>query len=81
MKSRKLPNLALVRATWVDSQYAPGWMKATKGSPPVDIVTVGYVTQNTPELLTLASTVATDSDVLNPLSVPWGCIRKIEVLA
>ena len=81
MQSRKLPHMSLVRATWIDSQHAQGWVPVNHMPDAAPIISVGFVIRNTRDMLTLAATVGTNGQALTPLSIPWGSsMKKVEVL-
>lgn len=75
---------ALKAIQWVDSAHTPQWCRREQVSPsPATCVTVGYVLHETKEAITLAQTVRTDNangDVNGCMTIPRGCIKKIESL-
>ena len=68
-----------VKVTWVDTTFDAGWHSAAMSLTP--IITTGAVVANTREGLAVAGTYAVDfKGFLNPLTIPWGCIKKIKKL-
>lgn len=80
----KLPDLkgnSLLRVTWLDSNFAKGWHSSREQTAEAPrIVTVGYVTSCTEDVLELTSTLAEDGGKLNPLSIPVATILTVEKL-
>lgn len=72
---------SLLRVTWLDSNFAKGWHASREQTAEVPkIVTVGYVTACTEDVLELTSTIAEDGGKLNPLSIPTRTILTVEKL-
>ena len=72
---------SLLRVTWLDSNFAKGWHASREQTAEVPkIVTVGYVTAATEDVLELTSTIAEDGGKLNPLSIPTRTILTVEKL-
>lgn len=70
----------MVRITWHDSSFDPGWQYATRRPQPDVIVSIGYVVENNKDVLTFSSTIGTRGGSLCPINVPWRSIINLEVL-
>lgn len=82
MKPKKLPRLVEVRVMWIDSAYDAGWhYLTTKKAPALSpIVTTGFVTGCHRDSLEISSTMGKDRGLLNPLRIPWGCIKSLRLM-
>ena len=73
----------LIAVRWVDSRAKTGWVDINEDVPLGDITTVGFVVSNTAVKLTLTSSNTKKTDAkdkvfgLDPVSIPWGCIRMV----
>lgn len=65
---------ALIRVHWVDSTESSGWLRDIKQSQ-TEIDSIGWVLIDSDEVLALTSTVATDSQFLGLLEIPWCAIE------
>ena len=86
MEQISLKKLTHVRVSWRDSTFTSGWHYPQNGRypkhvKPLPIATIGYVIESNDEGLTVAGTVNADESILNPLTIPWGCIEKLEEIA
>lgn len=82
MKAIELELHTSVRVTWVDSSFEAGWHYNRKPGPRVldPVVTLGFVTHSDDDALEVTSTIGVNRGALNPLIIPWGAIREVEVL-
>lgn len=82
MKTEDLEKHSLVRVVWVDSNYTNGWRREEEKTVCVPkIVSVGFVTAATEDVMELSSSVGMDDgDKLNPLSIPACSIVEVERL-
>lgn len=82
MRPRKFPRLAEVRVIWIDSTYDDGWhYLTTKKAPPLSpIVTTGFITGCHHDSIEVSSTMGAERGRLNPLRIPWGCIKSVKVV-
>jgi len=79
MKSIALPEMKLVRITWLDSNYAPGWNNKQRLTASIPSVTsIGYVTYCDKKILELASSIGDEGARLNPLSVAWSSVIELK---
>jgi hypothetical protein len=79
MKAIRLPELKLVRITWMDSHYATGWngkYRATASIPKVR--SIGWVTFSDKDILELSSHIGEEGSRLNPTSIPWRSIVEVK---
>lgn len=67
-----------VRVFWYDSASHGGWQYSTKIGDVGKIVTLGYVLNTKPNCITVSSSIATDNASIDPISIPWGSILKID---
>lgn len=79
MKPLNIESNSLVAVIWHDSAFEMGWRYGKKPLPLPRIVTVGFVTHCTPDMLEIASTVGGKGS-LNPLGLPFGMIVNIAIL-
>lgn len=86
MQGVNIPFGSLVKATWLDSTALAGWVSMTRQKYNVTTIdTVGYVVRAHVEeaALTLSTSIANGLDVrqvIDPISIPWVSITKLEVL-
>lgn len=81
MKKIDLELRTLVLVSWVDSNFSLGWHPAealTAKMPRAQ--TAGFITHNDNEILEVAGSLGADGGKLNPLSIPWISIEKLEIL-
>lgn len=72
----------IVEITWVDSIGVPSvWEDAEEADPlrPSEIVTVGYVWEETPDFLTVCQS-RSPSQVARRFSIPRGCIKTVKTI-
>jgi len=79
LQKQDVTRLSAVRVTWIDSSFAPGWQGESRGALE-PIITLGFVTANRDDSLEVTATMGLRTGMLNPLSIPWGAIQKIEVI-
>jgi hypothetical protein len=81
MKSIDLPEMKLIRITWLDANFAPGWNNKNRMTASLPLVTtVGYVTYSDKKILELSSTIGDEWARLNPLSISWRSIIELKEL-
>lgn len=82
LKTIELKGNQIVRVRWIDSFVSPGWNHALAREAPEAraIFTIGYVENNTQDVLEIAPTKGVDGQILSPVSIPWGCVQSVEVL-
>lgn len=81
MKPQEIAHGTAVRIYWYDSSALQGWQYSTQIGEVGRIVTLGYVVNTKPDVgITLTSSLATDSASIDPLTVPWGCIARLDTL-
>lgn len=81
MKKIDLALRTLVLVSWVDSNFSLGWHPAdalTAKMPRAQ--TAGFITYNDEEMIEIAGSIGADGGKLNPLSIPWISIEKLEIL-
>lgn len=71
----------LVRIEWKDSSVLPGWRGANSPNAPGLVTSVGYVIEETPEHITLTTSISNEGAVLYPLTIPKGCIDTVTEIA
>lgn len=80
---KRLPVSAgeVVKFDWVDSSASNGWQRPTTAHLTLlKITTLGYVIGSSDESISVTTSIANDGQVIDALSVPWGCISKLIVL-
>lgn len=66
---------------WVDSSASNGWQRPfPQALKLLKITTLGYVVATSEESISVTTSIANDGQVMDALSVPWGCINKLVVL-
>ena len=71
----------LVRVMWDDSKVIHDWHGSGDGYDTVaHCATVGFLTQEEKTIVTLALTVSEDGTILETITIPRGCITKIDNL-
>ncbi len=72
--------MRLVLVQWEDSVSASGWTKLDRyGFCP--IITVGWLVNQDKYVVTISSSWDYESNVIDPISIPRGCIRSISDIA
>lgn len=79
MQPMKLPEGTAVHVVWVDSWTRKGWHKQTAFIDVGRVESIGYVHKATDSCLALCSAAMADMG-LDPYSIPWGAIERIEEL-
>lgn len=69
----------LVRVHWVDSTESSGWQREFKQSQTA-IDSVGWVLIDSDEVLGITGTVASDSQFLGLLEIPWCAVEWYEMI-
>ncbi len=82
-----LENRTAVKILWEDSSFGDvrGWLYPRDGKYDVPrashkIATIGFVVQETPSAVTVSNCLADEGAILNPLTIPWGCILELSLL-
>jgi hypothetical protein len=71
----------LVALVWADTRSKLGWSYDPREERlPGYIASIGYVVQTNPECVTITTSMDDKGCSLDDLSIPAGCIRKVEVL-
>jgi len=79
LQKQDVTRLSAVRVTWIDSCFDSGWRDKSRGELE-PIITLGFVTANRDDSLEVTATMGLRTGMLNPLSIPWGAIQKLEVI-
>jgi hypothetical protein len=75
----KLGDVVYIR--WADTKSALGWTYApAKKRLPGVIISIGYVVKLDDDVLTITTSLGMKGESLDELSIPRGCIDKLEVL-
>lgn len=69
-----------VRVYWLDSAVNEGWHRATPTKTVGKIVSLGYVVESTPTVLTMSHSIEQTGPFLSTLSIPRAAIVEIERL-
>jgi hypothetical protein len=70
----------LVLVYWWDAiSYGVDWTDETEPAHPCPTVTVGWMTHNTPEAVTIVPLVNPDQWG-NGITIPWGCIQHTHTI-
>lgn len=87
MKPQAISPRTAVKLLWEDSSHTTGWHypDAKDGQyelafEPHAIATIGFVVVSTKAALTISDTYSDTHAILNPLTIPWGCIRSLDTL-
>lgn len=81
MQRRKLLPGSAVCVEWADSKAYGGWIyDARRPLEVARIRSLGYVIQTRPDGLSISTSVTTEGDATDVLSIPWGAVRSLEVL-
>lgn len=70
-----------VKITWLDSAEQPGWLYGKLTYKPKLLVTKAEVVAVSPTAISVAATISADGPedgVLSPLTIPRGCIVRME---
>ena len=76
MKKRKL-----IEVEWHDSASLHRWRQPDahqREAKTVNCVSVGWETKRTSDSITLTQTVSEDNELLDSISIPRGCIRRVK---
>jgi hypothetical protein len=79
MKPEKYRRGQALRVLWVDSTQRAGWLYDEH--PPVhveEVVTQGFVVNQSPKGLNITSTISEAGGVLSLVTIPWECITDIQ---
>lgn len=80
MKQQKLPFGRVVSVFWLDSKSETGWGARDSPKELGKVVSIGYITSCDGNGLSLSTSIATDGQSLDDVSIPWGAIidlRKV----
>lgn len=69
-----------VRVCWTDSFTRPGWLNDYDNPTPYHIVTQGFVSANTKNVLGIAASMSVTAAVLDPVHIPWTTIESVKKL-
>ena len=72
------PRYRVVTVYWVDSATYDKWQEADAEREPYEIATTGYLVRKTSKQVEIASTVADLGDVCSLITIPLGCVVRIE---
>ena len=64
---------------WLDSKAIGGWNRDNKPEPGT-IRSLGYVVASDEDALMITTSLETSGWHFDALSVPWGCITRVDVL-
>lgn len=86
MKPQAIPPRTAVKILWEDSSHHSGWHYPDRAGQyelafePHAIATIGFVVMSTKAALVVSDTYSDNHAILNPLTIPWGCIRTLDEL-
>lgn len=70
-----------VRVLWEDSHRTSGWLFEEEiEAKVVRVSSLGYVVASSQEALTISTSINSASGRLDPLSIPWPCVRAVHEL-
>jgi hypothetical protein len=72
-------DVKIVCVEWKDAFESNGWSYSLEEMVPADCTTIGYLVQDCPDYVTIASSSA-DCGVCACMTIPRGCIVKITEL-
>ena len=79
MKAMPLPEGKLVSIVWKDSNFAPGWNNKHRITASIpEVRSIGWVTYCDKDILELSNHIGDEGARLNPTSIPWRSIVKVE---
>lgn len=70
-----------VRVTWLDSKALDGWNPTKLGlREPDTIVSLGQVTRNTEDGLTISTSIGLDGHLsIDDLTIPWAAVKYLDM--
>jgi hypothetical protein len=83
LKPEEIATDAVVYLEWVDSVTSvAGWHVPRDIGPlkPSLIIAAGIVVKCDPDAITLTSSLADNGNFISPLTIPWGCIERLDTL-
>jgi hypothetical protein len=88
MQKRKLKVGSIVRLDWLDAMTKIDWVNDSNfvNLVPSSIRTCGYVVRVGDKALSVSTSIADKPqrggiDAMDPVTIPWGCITKLRVVA
>lgn len=80
MKAKGFLSGTAVRIYWYDSASAQGWQYTSKVGQVGFIVSMGFVVNCKKDCITITTSFSSDGASIDPLSIPWGAIQKVDDL-
>jgi hypothetical protein len=80
MKPKGFQQGTAVKVYWHDSASAQGWQYTSKVGQVGFIVSIGFVVNCKKDCITITTSFSSDGASIDPLSIPWGAIAKVEDL-
>ena len=72
------PRYRVVTVHWLDSATYDKWQEVEAERKPFEVATTGYLVRKTPKQIEIASTVAEVGDICSLITIPLGCVVRIE---
>jgi hypothetical protein len=69
--------LKKILVDWVDSNFMHGWLEENTECDLAQVHNIGYLVSETDDKITLASGISAYGLMLNPITIPKGCIKSI----
>lgn len=70
----------IVKFKWADSATLHGWQVSNHSPVYGDIDSAGIVVENTPQQLTISTSINDENTPICPLGIPWSCIIEVAVI-